>query len=112
MISRAASPIAWAPVEQAVTTAWFGPLKPYLIETLPEAKLIRLDGMKNGLMRRGPLSCSVIAPSVMPGSPPIPEPIMQPVRSRSSSSSGVQPESSTAIVAAAMAKMMNWSMRR
>ena len=28
MISRAASPIACAPVEQAVTTAWFGPLKP------------------------------------------------------------------------------------
>jgi 3-oxoacyl-[acyl-carrier-protein] synthase II len=28
MIRRAASPIAWAPVEQAVTTAWFGPLKP------------------------------------------------------------------------------------
>ena len=27
-ISRAASPMAWAPVEQAVTTAWFGPLKP------------------------------------------------------------------------------------
>ena len=28
MISREASPIAWAPVAQAVTTAWFGPLKP------------------------------------------------------------------------------------
>jgi hypothetical protein len=28
MISRAASPIACAPVEHAVTTAWFGPLKP------------------------------------------------------------------------------------
>jgi hypothetical protein len=25
---RAASPIACAPVEQAVTTAWFGPVKP------------------------------------------------------------------------------------
>jgi hypothetical protein len=29
LISRAASPMAWAPVAQAVTTAWFGPLKPY-----------------------------------------------------------------------------------
>ena len=28
LIIRAASPMAWAPVEQAVTTAWFGPLKP------------------------------------------------------------------------------------
>src|SRR5580704_1708484 len=112
MISRDASPIACAPVEQAVTTAWFGPLKPYLIETLPDARLIRFDGMKNGLIRRGPLSCSVIAPSVMPGSPPMPEPIITPVRSSSSSSSGAQPESSTAIAAAAIAKMMNWSMRR
>jgi hypothetical protein len=28
LIIRAASPIAWAPVAQAVTTEWFGPLKP------------------------------------------------------------------------------------
>jgi hypothetical protein len=27
-ISRAASPMACAPVEHAVTTAWFGPLNP------------------------------------------------------------------------------------
>ncbi len=27
-IMRQASPMAWAPVAQAVTTAWFGPLKP------------------------------------------------------------------------------------
>ena len=32
-ISRAASPMACAPVEQAVTTAWLGPLRPCLIET-------------------------------------------------------------------------------
>ena len=32
-ISRDASPIACAPVEQAVTTEWFGPLSPCLIET-------------------------------------------------------------------------------
>ena len=37
---------------------------------------------------------------------------MTPVRSRSSSSSGAQPASSTAWAAAAMAKMMNPSMRR
>ena len=28
MISRAASPMAWTPLAQAVTTEWFGPLKP------------------------------------------------------------------------------------
>ena len=31
--SREASPMACAPVEQAVTTAWFGPLRPCSIET-------------------------------------------------------------------------------
>ena len=30
-IIRAASPIECAPVEQAVTTAWFGPIRPYLM---------------------------------------------------------------------------------
>ena len=32
-ISRAASPMACAPVEQAVTTAWLGPLRPCRMET-------------------------------------------------------------------------------
>src|SRR4051794_21750227 len=48
MIRRDASPIAWTPVAQAVTAEWFGPLKPYLIETWPDARLISADGMKNG----------------------------------------------------------------
>ena len=50
--------MAWAPVEQAVTTEVLGPLKPNLIETLPEARLISAAGMKKGVIRRGPLSCS------------------------------------------------------
>jgi len=33
MMMRAASPMACAPVEQAVTTAWLGPRKPKRIET-------------------------------------------------------------------------------
>ena len=33
LIIRAASPIEWAPVEQAVTTAWLGPLRPCSIDT-------------------------------------------------------------------------------
>src|SRR5262249_61655525 len=53
---RAASPNAWAPVAQAVTTEWLGPLEPYLIETWPEARLVSAGGMKNGLTRRGPRS--------------------------------------------------------
>ena len=65
--------------------------------------MIRQDGMKYGEMRRGPRSWIVIALSVMPGKPPMPEPIMTPVRSRSSSLSGCHPESSTACTAAANA---------
>ena len=75
--------------------------------------MIRFDGMKNGERRRGPARASVIAPSVMPGSPPMPEPIITPVRSRGSSSSAAfQPESSTAWTAAAIAKTMNSSILR
>ena len=38
-ISREASPMACAPVEQAVTTEWFGPLRPWAMETCPEAMI-------------------------------------------------------------------------
>ena len=55
-IIRAASPIEWAPVEQAVTTAWFGPISPYLIETWPEIRLIRRPWTKCGETRRGPFA--------------------------------------------------------
>ena len=51
--------MAWAPVEQAVTTALFGPLRPWAIETWPEARLMIRPGMKNGEIRRGPFSCRV-----------------------------------------------------
>lgn len=101
-ISRAASPMAWAPVEQAVTTAWFGPLKPKRIETWPETRLISAPGMKNGETRFGPRSLISTAVSAIEDSPPMPEPIMTPVRSRSSSFAGSQPESFTACSAAAM----------
>jgi len=33
LISLVASPMAWVQVAQAVTTEWFGPLNPYLMET-------------------------------------------------------------------------------
>ncbi len=56
-IIRAASPIECAPVEQAVTTAWLGPISPYLIETWPEIRLISRPWTKCGETRRGPFSC-------------------------------------------------------
>jgi hypothetical protein len=72
--------MAWVPDEQAVTTAWFGPFKPWLIEIWPEARLIREPGMKNGLMRRGPFSCMRMVVSSMLGKPPMPAPTSTPVR--------------------------------
>ena len=99
----------WQPEDEAskqrtgVTTEWLGPLKPWRIETWPDARLIRADGMKNGLTRRGPFSCSSIAVRSMEPSPPMPEPMSTPVRCLEASSSGCQPESFTASSAAAMA---------
>ena len=52
--------MACAPVEQAVTTAWFGPFRPCWIETWPAARLISRPGMKKGEMRRGPFSRRVM----------------------------------------------------
>ena len=65
-----------------MTTAWFGPLKPWRIDTCPEIRLISAPGTKNGDTRRGPFSFSVMEVSAMEESPPMPDPIRQPVRSR------------------------------
>src|SRR2546426_12550422 len=54
--TRNASPTAWAPEEQAVHGAEFGPLAPNRIETWPAARLIMLDEIKNGEIFRGPPS--------------------------------------------------------
>ena len=101
LIKRAASPIAWAPVEQAVATAWFGPLNPCLIDTCPDTKFIKAPGIKKGDTRLGPLSLSKLAVSAIDPNPPIPEPIITPVRHFCSSLFGTQPESTTACDAAA-----------
>ena len=68
--------------------------------------------MKNGLTRRGPFSFSSSAVSAMPFRPPMPEPISTPLRSCFSCVSAFQPASSSACVAAAMAKMMKSSTLR
>jgi len=53
-IRRKASPSAWLPVAQAVTTAEFGPLAPKRIETSPAAMFTMSIGMKKGDTRSGP----------------------------------------------------------
>ena len=111
-ISRAASPIAWAPVEQAVTTAWFGPLKPNRIDTCPLTRLMSEPGMKNGDTRLGPRSLISTAVSAIEVSPPIPDPIITPVRSFSSSDGSSQPASRTACTAAAIPYRMKSSTLR
>src|SRR6188768_3032704 len=47
-ITRKASPTACAPDEHAVHGAEFGPRAPKRMETWPAARLMMLDGIKNG----------------------------------------------------------------
>ncbi len=87
------------PVVHAVTTARFGPLKPYRMDTWPAIMLMIEAGTKKGEMRRGPRLTSSACMFSISGSPPIPEPMMQPMRMAVSSSSASpkgSPESTTA----------------
>src|SRR6202165_3762362 len=68
--------------------------------------------MKNGDTLRGPRSLRSSAVSAMPDSPPMPEPIIVPVAHRSSSVAGCQLASSSACLAALIAKMMKSSTLR
>src|SRR5581483_7903384 len=68
--------------------------------------------MKNGETLRGPRSFNSTAVSAIPERPPMPEPIMVPVAHFSSSVEGCQPASSSACLAAAIAKMMKSSTLR
>ena len=95
--------MAWVPVVQAVELAWLGPRKPYFIEIWPEGRLTRIAGIENGDSRRAPLVSTVSTAWVKLSIPPMPEPIMTPVRFCASSSVGIQPDISTASVAAARA---------
>ena len=85
LIKRAASPIACAPVEHAETTDKFGPLKLFFIDTCPEAKLIKQEGIKKGLSLLGPFSFKTNVACSIVERPPIPEPINTPDRYESSS---------------------------
>src|SRR5471032_1754408 len=93
-IMRAAAPMQCRPVVQAVTIDRLGPRMPYLIDRLPEIILMIEAGTKNGEIRRGPrLSYSSLVSSIS-GRPPIPEPMMTPMRSAFSSVT-TMPESCT-----------------
>ena len=70
---RKASPMAWAPVVQAVATAEFGPLAPRRTETWPAARVVIEARMKNGETRLGPRSraqADVLGPPPAPVSRP------------------------------------------
>ena len=74
----------WLAVVQAVTIARFGPLKPYMIESWPAIMLMIVPGTKNGEILRGPPSSSALCVSSISGRPPMPEPMLTPMRSASS----------------------------
>ena len=74
-MARAASPMAWALVEQADTWLMFGPLAPKRIDSWPGARLMMICGTKNGEMPcRGPLACSVVWVASRVVRPPRPAP--------------------------------------
>ncbi len=75
-----ASPIAWLPVAQAVTTDELGPLAPKRMETSPEAMLMMSIGTTNGDTRSTPLVRRTSSPSISVVMPPIPEPMHTPKR--------------------------------
>ncbi len=106
-MTRAASPIACAPVEHADTCDMFGPLAPNRIEICPGARLTMIIGTKNGEMPcRGPFSQSVLHVASMVLTPPRPAPTKQPTRSANSPLIS-SPESAIASDPAAMAYWMN-----
>src|SRR5262249_12512134 len=100
---RMARPTLWLAVVQAVTTEKFGPLRPYMIERLPEIMLMMLDGTKNGDTRLGELLFSRMAAWAfsMLVRPPMPEPTATPMRAALASVTWM-PESLKAWTEAAM----------
>ncbi len=99
-ISRAAIPIECRPVVQAETMAKLGPCRPNMMDTLPAIMLMMAPGIRKGEMRRGPrVRISSWLSSII-GRPPMPEPTMQPMRSRLASVTAM-PESRIACTEAA-----------
>ena len=88
-------------------------MKPYFILTCPDIRLINAPGIKKGDTRLGPFSWINTAVSAIEFKPPIPDPIITPVRTKSVSFVGFQPASETACSAAATPyKMKSSTLRR
>ena len=108
-IRRQARPIECVDVVQAVTSARFGPRRPYWIDTCPAAALMMLPGMKNGEILRGVFASSHFAVfSSMVESPPMPAPMATPTRPHVCSLTS-KPESLMACVAEATPNGTNGS---
>ncbi len=108
-MTRKASPMACAPVEQADTCDRLGPLAPKRIERFPDARFTMIIGTKNGEKPcRGPFSHSVLQVASMVVTPPRPAPTKQPTRSANSPEIS-RPESATASEPAATAYCTNGS---
>src|SRR5262249_14754436 len=69
------SPIACAPVVQAVQVAEFGPFAPGRIDTHPEARFTIEAGIKKGDTLRGPPSNNALCVASITPNPPIPDPM-------------------------------------
>ena len=89
------------PDAQAVTMAKLGPFMPWLMEMMPGRMLVIICGMMNGEKRPGPRERSTSIWDCRICSPPTPEAATTPTRVASSLAMS-RPESSTAILAAAM----------
>ena len=98
---RALRPIACRPVVHAVTTEMLGPFIPNMIDRLPEIMLMMVPGMKKGEILRGPPPRKSSCVSSIIGRPPMPEPILTPIRSALDSLTSM-PESRIAWMPAAM----------
>src|SRR5512139_1191174 len=105
------SPIEWDPDEHAVTIQLIGPLAPNLIETWPEARFARTAGnVKGEIFLMPPASKTAFSLSIV-ARPPMPEPMMTPVRSALSGSID-RPASASAISEHARAYTMKSSFLR
>ena len=86
MIS-AASPMAWAPLEHALTMAKLGPLAPRSMATIPAAMSAIIVGTVKGQTRRHPFSWRARVSFSMTSSPPTPEETMTATSSASAAMS-------------------------
>ena len=108
---RNASPIAFVPEVQAVTSVITGPLSPRRIDTRADVIFAIIIGTANGLTRPGPFSNNVSYTSWIESMPPIPVPTTVPQRSKSALSKS-RSASSQARTAAPIANSTERSIRR